>query len=327
MKVRNVAIGALLLAGMLWGTLAAAQQYNIAALMKTTSNPYWGAMKQGIDAGAKEANVNITVQSVATEQDTEAQLNTCLNMLQAKPDALLAAAINSVNLLPCLKQANQEGIPVVDLDGNLDPAVLQKNGVSIAFSISSDNHRAGMKAADYMAEQLGGAQASGNVLVIEGLAGNVTGQARVDGFSQRLKEVAPNLKIVASLPGDWDRLKAANITNDTLQAHPDLKGIYAANDTMALGAVETVYAAGKGEQVVVVGTDGNSDAVKSIQAGRLNASVAQLPYLLGLRAVKFVTFVLQGAELASPQYIPTLVIDKKVLDAGTSQYPLLEYVK
>jgi ABC-type sugar transport system substrate-binding protein len=320
------ALTALLLSLLLAAGLASAQQYEFAVLLKTTSNPYWGALEQGIEAAAEEFDIDATIQSVATEQDTEAQLNTCLNMLQAEPDALLAAAINSVNLLPCLAQANEQGIPIVDLDGNLDPAVLEENDIFVEFTISSNNRAAGASAADYLVEQLG-ADATGPVLVIEGLAGNVTGQARVEGFSERLAELAPGLEIVASLPGDWDRLKAANITNDTLQSSPGLVGIYAANDTMALGAVETVYAAGQGDQVIVIGTDGNSDAVSSIEAGRLNASVAQLPYLLGLRGMEFATFELRGAELAPVQYVPTLVLDQAVLEAGQDVYPLLEYVK
>ncbi len=71
--------------------------------------------------------------------------------------------------------------------------------------------------------------------MIEGLSGNITGQKRARGFAEQLKKAAPGLEIVASLPGDWDRGKAANITNDILTKHPDLVAIFAANDGMALG--------------------------------------------------------------------------------------------
>jgi D-allose transport system substrate-binding protein len=137
--------------------------------------------------------------------------------------------------------------------------------------------------------------------------------------------VAPGLEIVASLPGDWDRGKAANITNDILTKHPDLVAIFAANDGMALGAVETVFAANKGDKVVIVGVDGNSDAVKSIKAGRLTASVAQLPYLVGKQAVENVKKVAEGGKVDNVIYVPTLVLTKAVLDAGTE--PMLEFVK
>jgi len=306
------------------GTLGLAQQTTIAALMKTTANPFWGAMEAGIKDGAQKGNVNLILQAVASESDVEPQLNACLNLLQRKPQALVVAAINSVNLLPCLKQANQQNIPIVDLDGNLDPAVLQKENVKIAFSISSDNRRAGASAADYMVSKLG-QNFSGKVLVIEGLAGNVTGAARRDGFSERLKQIAPGAQIVASLPGDWDRLKAANITNDTLQRTPDLAAIYAANDTMALGAVEALFAANKGGKVLVVGTDGNSDAVKSIQSDRLNASVAQLPFLVGSRAIENVLKVIKGEKVDAKIIVPTLVIDKAIMQAKTD--PLLQYLR
>jgi ABC-type sugar transport system substrate-binding protein len=162
-------------------------------------------------------------------------------------------------------------------------------------------------------------------LVIEGLSGNVTGQKRATGFAARLAELAPGLEIVASLPGDWDRGKAASITNDILIRNPDLVGIFAANDGMALGAVESVFAAGKGDQVIIIGVDGNSDAVKSIKAGRLSASVAQLPYLVGKQAVENVQMALAGKEVPADIQVPTLVLTQEVMEANTE--PMLEFVK
>jgi ABC-type sugar transport system substrate-binding protein len=162
------------------------------------------------------------------------------------------------------------------------------------------------------------------VLVVEGLSGNITGQKRARGFANELKKVAPGLSIVASLPGDWDRQKAANITNDILQRNPDLVAIFCANDGMALGAVEAARAAGK-DKVIVVGVDGNSDAVKSILAGRLNASVAQLPYLVGKQAVETAKKALAGEKVEAFTFVPTLVLTKAVLE--TKSEPMLQYVK
>lgn len=305
-------------------TAAQAQEGGYAVLMKTLANPFWGAMAEGVEDGAKEAGVSYFVQAVESDQAAEPQLNVCNTMLQRKPEAMITAAINSTNLLPCLAQANAAGVKVVDLDGNLDPAVLKQAGVEIAFSIGSDNVAAGAQGAEWLVSQLG-ADAAGPVLVIEGLSGNITGQKRAQGFAAKLAELAPGLRIVASLPGDWDRGKAATIANDILTRHPDLKAIFAANDGMALGAVEAVHAAGKGDQVTVIGVDGNSDAVKSIRDGRLNASVAQLPYLVGKQAVVDVAKALKGEAVAPTVFVPTLVLTREVLDAGTE--PLLAYVK
>lgn len=292
-------------------------------LMKTLSNPFWGAMELGVRDGAKKADVDYFLQAVESDQAAEPQLNTCNTMLEKKPAVMITAAINSTILLPCLKHANELKIPVVDLDNNLDPEITKKAGVDVAFHIGSDNEAAGAKGADYVAETLG-KDAKGPVLVIEGLSGNITGQKRAHGFAEQLKKAAPGLTIVASLPGNWDSLKAANITNDTLQRYPDLLAIFCANDDMALGAVEAARAAGK-DKVIVVGVDGNSNAVKSILAGRLNASVAQLPYLVGMQAVEDAKKVLAGEKVPEFTYVPTLVLTKAVLEAKTD--PMLQYVK
>jgi D-allose transport system substrate-binding protein len=292
-------------------------------LMKTLSNPFWGAMEKGVDEGAKTADVDIFLDAVESDQAAEPQLNACNTMLQKKPAAMITAAINSTILLPCLKQANDMKIPVVDLDNNLDPAITKKAGVDVAFHIGSDNEAAGAKGADYLVSVLG-KDAKGPVLVIEGLSGNITGEKRARGFAAELKKTAPGLDIVASLPGDWDSLKAANITNDTLQRSPDLVAIFCANDDMALGAVEAARATGK-DKIIVIGVDGNTNAVKSILAGRLNASVAQLPYLVGMQAVEDVKKQLAGEKVPEMTYVPTLVLTKDVIEAKKD--PMLQYVK
>ena len=131
--------------------------------------------------------------------------------------------------------------------------------------------------------------------------------------------------MVASLPGDRDANKSANITNDILQRNPDLVAIFACNDTMAVGAVESVFADGKGGKVAVIGVDGSTDGVKSIKAGRLTATVAQLPYLEGIEAVKDVQDVLAGKTVPSVVRVPTLVLTENLLKQGTD--PNLQYVK
>jgi D-allose transport system substrate-binding protein len=304
------------------GPVYAEGEYGV--LMKTLANPFWGAMGQGVEEGAQAAGVEYFIQAVESDQAAESQLNVCNTMLQREPSVLITAAINSTNLLPCLKTAQDAGVAVIDLDGNLDPTILEAEGIKIAFRIGSDNVAAGAQGAEYMVEQLG-ADATGPVLIIEGLSGNVTGQKRVSGFQDRLAELAPGLEVVASLPGDWDRGKAATIMNDILVRHPDLVGVFAANDGMALGAVESAFAAGQGGDIIIIGVDGNSDAVKSIEDGRLTASVAQLPYLVGSLAVENAQRVLAGETVSSEISVPTMVLTQEVLAAGSE--PMLEFVK
>ena len=113
---------------------ASAQTY--AVLMKTLANPFWGAMEQGVEAG-----VDYYLQAVQSDQAAEPQLNVCNTMLQRDPAVMITAAINSTILLPCLARATEAGIPVIDLDGNLDHQIAEEAGVDIAFSIGSTTSR------------------------------------------------------------------------------------------------------------------------------------------------------------------------------------------
>jgi ABC-type sugar transport system substrate-binding protein len=165
-------------------------------LLKTLSNPFWGAMEKGIKDGATAAGVEYFMQAVESDQAAEPQLNTCNTMLQRKPVVMITASINSTILLPCLKQANDMGIPVVDLDANLDHAIAAKAGVKIAFTIGSDNLAAGKQGADWLAGKLG-KDAKGPVLVIEGLSGNrpeagagLQGRARQGGARLERRRLA-----------------------------------------------------------------------------------------------------------------------------------------
>ena len=256
----SIAAFALDLAG---SSAFAADRPVYAVLMKTLSNQFFVAAAKGVDDGARIAGVDIILAEGQTGQWAESQVSACETILERKPAVMIAAAINSVLLLPCLKHYNEMKIPVVDFDDNLDPETTRKAGVDIAFHIGSDNEAAGAMGADYLVSVLG-KDAKGPVLVIEGLSGNITGEKRARGFAAELKKEAPGLDIVASLPGDWDSLKAADIANDTLERNPDLVAIFCANDDMALGAVEAARSKGK-DKVVVIGVDGTQSALKSIR--------------------------------------------------------------
>lgn len=300
----------------------AAQGTHITAILKTLANPFWVAMQQGLLEEAINQGLSIEILAVPTEQDLEAQLNLCETAILRNPSVLLVSPITSLNLLPCLQKVVELGIPIIDLDGNLPLQETIDRGIPLVSQIASNNFQAGQMAAEYMIQQLGG---EGKVIAIEGISGNITGMTRVEGFLSTIQENAPGMEVVGRFAGDWDRLKAATITADVLTAHPDLRGIYCANDTMALGAVEAVIAAGKGDQVVVIGTDGIKDARDAILAGRLSATVAQLPYLMGVMAVQTAVKVMAGEDVPLRQDVPLLLLTKQVLEEGTE--PLLQYIR
>ena len=294
----------------------AAKQANIAALVNDTSNPYWKTLENGLKDTAKTLGVQADIYVLQSATDAEGQLNQCETALLKNPQAMIFAAVDGGNLASCLRKADAKGILLVDIDGNIDEARAAKMGVHVAFSVASNNSELGKKAADYIKGQ------KGKVLVIEGLSGNLNGLMRVKGFSENLDK---GLQIVVSQPADWDRLKAADIVSRVITQHPDLSVIFAANDTMALGAVEALRAAHI-DTVKVVGIDGSTDAVKAIKEGRLTASIAQLPYLMAKESLeKSVQYLKDHKALAFHQYVPVVALDKSVFERNNE--PLLQYVR
>ncbi len=267
--------------------------YKLLAVVKTLSNEYWQAMDDGYQQAAADKGVTIDVLSVPTEQDTDQQLSLLQQNLAKNYDAIMVSPITSLNLIPGLIDATQKNIPIINVDEKVDPQAAADAGVALTSVIASDNKQAGSLAAQYMIDNLAD---GGNVAVIEGKAGNPSGQDRVDGFSSTIQGT-PNFTIVASQPADWDRATALNVATNILQANPDLVGIYAANDTMALGAVEAVKAAGKAEQVTIIGTDAIPEALAAVKAGELAGTVAQYPAEEARIATSLAILALQGKPI------------------------------
>lgn len=292
------------------------ERTDIAVLIKSLSNPYWKTVQIGFEDTAKALNKKLYLQGQNTDDDAASQLNQCEAALLRKPKILIFSAVNNVNLLPCLKKAYDQKVLLVNLDASIDPAGTKKMGIEIPFTVASNNYDLGKKAAEFLNGK------SGKVLILEGLAGNEASLMRKKGFTDNVDK---NLTVIAALPANWDRLKAANITNDILTPHSDLSYIYAANDLMALGAIETLRTKGN-TNIQVIGIDGTADAIKSIKEGKMAATIAQLPYLIAKEAVeKSVNYVDKGVRYDYNQYVPILTLDKKMLEENKE--PLLKYVR
>ncbi|MDQ0474130.1 substrate-binding domain-containing protein [Labrys wisconsinensis] len=321
--IKHVMWMAALAAGLAAAPAQAQDKPLFGAILKTPANPHWNAMAAGIRDAAGKLGVDVVVSTVESESAAEQQLNNCESMLLRNPKALLVGAINSNILLPCLKKASDQGIAIVDLDYNLDRSIAEGAGVKVTFTAGNDGAVTGGVAADFIARQLG-ADAAGPVLVLEGLPGNPVGAARGKGFRDEIAKVAPKLT-QTTLNGDWDRTKSANIVNDMLQRNPDLKAVFAANDTMAVGAEEALQAAGKGD-VITVGVDGSADAIDSIKAGRLTATVGQFPYLVGYRSVELLAEHLQGGKaLDGYQSTGQSVLTRQALEQKTDA--MIQYLR
>lgn len=304
------------LASILCLGVTTAEAADFAALISDTSNPYWKTLERGLSDTAQVLGIQIDIHSLQSATDAEGQLNQCETVLLTHPKVVIFAAVDAVNLRSCLLKANEQGITLIDIDGNIDEARAARMGIQVAFSVASNNYELGAKAAAYLNGR------KGKVLVIEGLSASQPGILRIKGFRENLGE---DLKIIASQPGNWDRMKAADIVTQVVTQYPDLFAIFAANDTMALGAVEALRAVHI-SNVVVVGIDGTVDAVKAIKEGRLTASIAQLPYLMAKEALeKAAAYIKNPQPLSFHQYVPIVALDRAVFERN--QESLLRYVR
>lgn len=283
----------------------AAEKWRIGAIVKTLINEHWQFMKDGYEFAAQRYGVEVEVGSVPTEADTAAQLALLESWLAKGFDALAVSPISPNNLNPALVKATEMGIPIINVDELIPPDVAKEAGIKITARIASNNYFAGVLAGRYMLDHL---QPGDKVAVIEGMAGNASGQARRDGFTDTVKDT---LNIVVSQPGDWDRAKANAIATNILQSNPDLKGLYAANDTMALGAAESIASAGKEGEIILIGTDAIPEAKDAVKNGRMTGTVAQYPYEMGVLAVETAIKVLEGRPVAEDIPAPIKLLLKE----------------
>ena len=288
-------------------------QAEYAVILKTLSNDFWATMKTGIEEEAKKLGVTVDVFAANSEEDTEGQLRILENCVAKGYKAIGVAPLSPTNLINGIVAANQKGIYVMNIDEKVDMDTLKNAGGSVIAFATTDNVKVGEKGANYIISKL---TSGGDVAIIEGKAGNASGEARKQGATDAFK-AATWINLVGSQPADWDRQKALDTAASMIQQNPNLKAIYCCNDTMALGALQAVKNAGKLGEILVVGTDGAAEALKSVEAGELSATVAQDSAEIGAVSLRqMVEAVKAGAAIdpnATPETIPvdSYIVEKK----------------
>jgi len=274
----------------------------IGALIKNDSNPYFLTMADGYRFAAERYGVDIVIGSTPTEDSADEQLailETWLN--EGGFDALIVTPFRATSLNSALIRATEMGIPIINID-ELIPADAQE-GIDLAAQIASNNVRGGSLAGAYALSIL---SPGDEVAVIEGAPGTTSSIDRVNGFTQAA--LAGGLNVVASQTANWDRAEAYNVATNILQANPNVRFIFAANDGMGLGAVEAVEAAGLTGQVIVVSVDAIPEALEAVAAGRLAGTVAQYPDEMAYLAVEALIKVIEGRPIAPQIESPVRMI-------------------
>ena len=196
------------LVGLMLSTSAfAAAEY--AVVLKTLSNPFWVDMKKGIEDEAKTLGVSVDIFASPSEGDFQSQLQLFEDLSNKNYKGIAFAPLSSVNLVMPVARAWKKGIYLVNLDEKIDMDNLKKAGGNVEGFVTTDNVAVGAKGASFIIDKLGAE--GGEVAIIEGKAGNASGEARRNGATEAFKK-ASQIKLVASQPADWDRIKALPLT-------------------------------------------------------------------------------------------------------------------
>ncbi|MEV7843636.1 substrate-binding domain-containing protein [Streptomyces cyaneofuscatus] len=265
--------------------------------LSTLNNPFFVQMKDGAQAEAKKAGIDLTVTDA--QNDASQQANQLQNFTSSGVSSIIVNPVDSDAVGPGVRSANKADIPVIAADRGVNKA-------DAATLVASDNVAGGKLAADALADKLGG---KGSIVILQGTAGTSASRERGAGFAEGLKAY-PDIKVVAKQPADFDRTKGLDVMTNLVQSHPGITGVFAENDEMALGAVKALGSKA-GTSVSVVGFDGTPDGLKAVGAGTLYASVAQQPSELGRIAVQNAVKAAKGEKVEKTVKVPVKVLTRE----------------
>ena len=272
---------------------AAAKKPFIPVISKGFQHQFWQAVKLGSQNAAKDLNVDITFEGPETEAMVDKQVEMFQTALDKKPAAICLAAVDSKAFIPLLEKAKAANIPVIGFDSGVDSDI----PLSTA---ATDNIAAASLIADKMAALIGG---EGEVAVIAHDQTSRTGIDRVKGFTDQIKAKYPKITIVDTQYGGGDQLKSTDIAKAIIQAHPNLKGFFGANEGSIIGVLNAVKELNKAGKLVVIGYDSGQQQMDAIRSGAEAGAVTQDPIGIGYKCVDAALKASKGEKL--PKTIDT----------------------
>ena len=278
---------------MLITTCSAKKKTYIPVISKGFQHQFWQAVKLGSEKAAEELNVDITFEGPEGESQVDKQIDMLQTALNKKPKAICLAALDSKAVIPLLEKAKSMKIPVIGFDSGVD------SDIPLTTCATKNLEAAGL-AADKMAEFIGG---KGEVAVVVHDQTSRTGIDRRDGFVNRIKEKYPDIEIVDIQYGGGDHLKSTDLTKAIIQAHPNLKGIFGANEGSAIGVVNAIKELKKSGKIVVIGYDSGKLQKDAIRSGLMAGAITQNPVGIGYEAVKAAVKAINGESL--PEEVDT----------------------
>ncbi|MBT3667681.1 MAG: substrate-binding domain-containing protein [Opitutae bacterium] len=266
----------------------------------TLGNPFFNVIAEGVREEAAKHGYDVIV--VDGDRDVQKQANQIDDFLTKGVAAIILNPCDRQSIGPAIEKANRAGVPVFTCD-----LKCVAEGAEVVSHVGSDNLQGGKLAGEAMIEAL--SEQGGKVLVVHFPQANSC-QLRVQGFEEVIGRYNQGLsagliEVVAQLDGGGVRDEGYKVTEDTLQAHPDLRGIFAINDPSGLGARAALEKAGKQDQVVIVAFDGQPEGKQAIKDGKIFADPIQFPDLIGKKTVELMMDYFAGIEVDKEVLIPT----------------------
>lgn len=274
--------------------------YTIAVAFCTLNIPFFVEMENGIRTEAAKTNVKLIVTDA---QDSAAkQLSQVEDLLVRKPDLLLMTPVDSDVLVPAVEAAFKANVPVITIDRSV-------NSDKVVSFIGVDDVDGGRMAGSYVAKMLNG---KGNVVMLEGVMGSSAQRDRAQGFEEIMAKNT-GIKILAKQTANFNRGEAMTVTENWLQSFRKIDAVFAQNDEMALGAVEAIRAAGRQNEIMVVGFDADPGAKQAVKEGKMAATIEGSPYKLGIMGMKAALDKLNGKKIPKQILIPLELVTKDTL--------------
>lgn len=284
----------------LWALPVLAQAQSgekIAVFTKNLTNPFFQVVRYGADSAAKQMGA-VVQHYVPTKPDSiPEQLSQIDDVVIKKPNAVVFTPVNFTAMGAGIQKLNDAGIPVIDLTDRAE------TGKFVAYVGSSD-YELGRATGRYLLKAIGG---KGGVVILEGVKGSMNSAERVRGFNDAVKEF-PNVKLLASQPGNFQRLQGLQVMENLMQTHAQIDGVMAANDAMGSGAIEALEGANR--KALVVGINGTKEAIDAIKAGKMLATGDYNGFLQGCVGTMVAIRELRKLPVPKEVIFKASVIDK-----------------
>lgn len=290
---------------------AAGDVATVALVMKTLTNPFFVDMERGARRAEGEFGIELLVKTAAEETSIEQQIGIVEDLVRQRVAAIVIAPGDSVELVPVLKSARDQGIVVVNIDNRLDPAFSAKVGLEDVPFVSVDNRTAAYRSARHIALR---ADRPAAALVMEGIRGAINAEDRRLGALDAFAEVG-GITVVDSQSANWKIEEGYELMRRWLETHPDAALLFAANDMMALGALRAMEEADRTD-ILVAAYDALEPAREAIRSGRLAATVDQHADRQGYLGVKYAVDILRGVSVPAQTLIDTTLLTADNVDGG-----------